>query len=57
MAPHDFREQIEDLQNRIGRLTAELAEAHAKVAKTAVKLESWLLFVRSKAQDTERLAA
>jgi hypothetical protein len=43
MAPNDFRRDIEDMQNRIERLSGELAEIHAKVAETAVKLERQLL--------------
>ena len=57
MAPHDFRDDVEDLQNRIVRLSKELAEVHAKVAETAVKLESRLLSVRASARDAGRLAA
>ena len=57
MTPHDFRDDVEDLQNRIGRLSKELAEVHAKVAETAVKLESRLLSVRASARDAGRLAA
>ena len=57
MTPHDFPDDVEDLQNRIGRLSKELAEVHAKVAETAVKLESRLLSERASARDAGRLAA